>query len=233
MDFYNNNNKWKILLAIVGATIVLITMIYSQFLAGKLADREESLVEFYAPLLNDLSGESLDVNTSEEKDLTTELEIVETVGSIVPTILEDETGSLIGFNYNEEGDVTMDQVFLEKRKQALLDKGFKPMEGFGSSHRIYYENSKLFHQVSWFPLAQVLLLGTFVVFGYFVFSSSRKAEQNRVWAGMAKETAHQIGTPLSSLLGWISILKMENVDETYIVEIEKDVHRLNTIANRC
>lgn len=65
-----------------------------------------------------------------------------------------------------------------------------------------------------------------------MFTSSKIAEQNRLWTGMAKETAHQIGTPLSSLLGWISILKMENVDKKYIDEIEKDVHRLNTIANR-
>ena len=67
---------------------------------------------------------------------------------------------------------------------------------------------------------------------YMMFTSSKIAEQNRLWTGMAKETAHQIGTPLSSLLGWISILKMENVDKKYIDEIEKDVLRLNTIANR-
>jgi len=65
-----------------------------------------------------------------------------------------------------------------------------------------------------------------------MFTSSKVAEQNKLWTGMAKETAHQIGTPLSSLLGWIAILKMENVDDKYVVEIEKDVHRLNTIANR-
>jgi signal transduction histidine kinase len=97
---------------------------------------------------------------------------------------------------------------------------------------IYYRNSDLLNKLSYYPLTLILILALFLALIYMMFTSNKIAEQNKLWTGMAKETAHQIGTPLSSLLGWIAILKMENVDDNYIDEIEKDVHRLNTIANR-
>ena len=83
-----------------------------------------------------------------------------------------------------------------------------------------------------YPIALLLILVLFLSVVYQFFSSNKIAEQNKLWTGMAKETAHQIGTPLSSLLGWIAILKTENVSKDYISEIEKDVYRLSTIANR-
>jgi len=246
MDFYNNNNKWKMLLAIMGALIVLITMFYSQYLARKLAEREEFIVEFVAPVMNDVMGVMNDANgtliedpaskSEDLDDLDTELKILETIGSIVPIILEDEAGKLTGHNYEEEGSITYDQDYLIAKKKSLLESGFEPLPGFGSSHRIYFENSKLYHEVSWFPLAQVLLLSTFVLFGYFVFSSSRKSEQNRVWAGMAKETAHQLGTPISAIIGWIEHLKDISKNEPeqleVVDELRKDVTRLELIADR-
>ena len=97
---------------------------------------------------------------------------------------------------------------------------------------IYYRDSDLLNKLTYYPLALILILILFLSVIYLFFSSNRAAETNKLWTGMAKETAHQIGTPLSSLLGWITILKMEKVDDKYVSEIEKDVHRLNTIANR-
>jgi len=237
MDFYNNNNKWKILLAIAGALIVLVTMFYSQYLAGKLSEREQAIIELYDPVMNNILGDAINSNNldNQDSDQGLNLKLLETF-NIMPIILENEEGELTGYNYGEEGEITIDQDFLDEKKQTLLSKGFKPLEGFGSSHRIYHENSRLYHQISWFPLAQVLLLGTFVLFGYFVFSSSRKAEQNRVWAGMAKETAHQLGTPISAILGWIEHLKDisgNNPDQLEVVdELRKDVDRLDLIADR-
>ena len=97
---------------------------------------------------------------------------------------------------------------------------------------IYYRNSDLLNKLTYYPIALILILGLFLTVIYMMFTSNKIAEQNKLWTGMAKETAHQIGTPLSSLLGWIAILKTENVDDKYIDEIENDVHRLNIIANR-
>jgi len=97
---------------------------------------------------------------------------------------------------------------------------------------IYYSDSDLLKKLTYYPLALILILVLFLSVIYLFYSSNKAAETNKLWTGMAKETAHQIGTPLSSLLGWIAILKAEKVDKTYIYEIEKDVHRLNAIANR-
>ncbi|MDH5414762.1 MAG: HAMP domain-containing histidine kinase, partial [Flavobacteriaceae bacterium] len=97
---------------------------------------------------------------------------------------------------------------------------------------IYYRDSDLLNKLQYYPIALLLILLLFGSVIYLVFKSNKIAEQNKLWAGMAKETAHQIGTPLSSLLGWVEILRMENTDENTIVEIEKDIERLNTIADR-
>ena len=97
---------------------------------------------------------------------------------------------------------------------------------------VYYRNSDLLNKLTYYPLALILILTLFLAVIYMMFTSGKIAEQNKLWTGMAKETAHQIGTPLSSLLGWIAILKLENADDKYVDEIEKDVYRLNTIANR-
>ena len=97
---------------------------------------------------------------------------------------------------------------------------------------MYYKDSDLLNKLTYYPIALILILLLFLTVIYMMFSSNKIAEQNRLWTGMAKETAHQIGTPLSSLLGWIEILKSENIDQDHVVEMEKDIDRLNTIANR-
>ncbi|PWH83632.1 two-component sensor histidine kinase [Algibacter marinivivus] len=97
---------------------------------------------------------------------------------------------------------------------------------------IYYGNSPLLNKLKYYPLALILIVVLFGAVIFFFYSSNKNATQNKLWSGMAKETAHQIGTPLSSLIGWTELLKTENVNPDYISEIEKDVNRLNTIAER-
>lgn len=97
---------------------------------------------------------------------------------------------------------------------------------------IYYGNSPLLNKLKYYPLALLLIIFLFAGVVYFFYRSSKIAEQNKLWTGMAKETAHQIGTPLSSLVGWAEILKTENVNPDYILEIEKDIDRLQTITER-
>lgn len=97
---------------------------------------------------------------------------------------------------------------------------------------LYYGNSPLLNKLKYYPLALLLIIILFAAVVYFFYRSSKNAEQNKLWTGMAKETAHQIGTPLSSLVGWTEILKTENVNPEYIKEIEKDIHRLETITER-
>ncbi|MBC8755550.1 HAMP domain-containing histidine kinase [Kordia sp. YSTF-M3] len=97
---------------------------------------------------------------------------------------------------------------------------------------LYYGNSTVLNKLKYYPLALLLIIVLFGAVAYFFFSASKASEQNKLWAGMAKETAHQIGTPLSSLVGWAEILKTENVDPQYVIEIEKDIDRLQTITER-
>jgi len=98
--------------------------------------------------------------------------------------------------------------------------------------KLYYGNSPLLNRLKYYPLALLLIILLFAAVVYFFYRSSKIADQNKLWTGMAKETAHQIGTPLSSLIGWTEILKTENVNPDYILEIEKDIDRLQTITER-
>jgi signal transduction histidine kinase len=97
---------------------------------------------------------------------------------------------------------------------------------------VYYGNSPLLNKLKYYPVALLLIIILFGAVVYNFYRATKMATQNKLWAGMAKETAHQIGTPLSSLIGWLEILKMENIEESTIVEIEKDINRLQTITDR-
>lgn len=99
-------------------------------------------------------------------------------------------------------------------------------------HYLYYDDSEELRQLQLYPYIQFTIIGLFIFIGYLLFSTFRKAEQNQVWAGMAKETAHQLGTPLSSLMAWIQLLESQHVDSSIISEMEKDVERLNTVSQR-
>jgi signal transduction histidine kinase len=102
----------------------------------------------------------------------------------------------------------------------------------GNKNYVLYKDSTLLVKLRYYPYFQLAVIALFLMVSYLAFSSSRKAEQNQVWVGMAKETAHQLGTPLSSLIAWLEFLKMKGTDAAYTVEIEKDVKRLQTITER-
>jgi signal transduction histidine kinase len=104
--------------------------------------------------------------------------------------------------------------------------------GNGEKNFIFYEESYLLTQLKYYPYFQFGVIGLFLMIAYTLFSTARKAEQNQVWVGMSKETAHQLGTPLSSLMAWIEILKTKSVDETILKEIQRDIDRLDTITDR-
>jgi signal transduction histidine kinase len=97
---------------------------------------------------------------------------------------------------------------------------------------IFYEDSAVLKQLQLFPVLQLILIGVFLLSSYLIFSTFRKAEQNQVWVGMAKETAHQLGTPLSSLMAWSALLETQGVDKSSLDELNKDIDRLNTITDR-
>lgn len=172
------------------------------------------------------NDENLDANV----DLS--LMIIENNNSI-PMILVDEKGVILNYQ-NLDSIKSLEPAYLKKQLLAMKSENAPIEVSYKGKNKqfIYYKDSDLLNKLTYYPLALILILILFLSVVYLFYSSNKAAETNELWTGMAKETAHQIGTPLSSLLGWVEILKMEKVEESYIKEIEKDVTRLNVIANR-
>jgi len=150
-----------------------------------------------------------------------------------PMIAVNKDGSIQ--TYSNVNDTKIeDQEYVQKLINKFKSEN-KPIEVFYNGKvysTIYYGNSDLLNKLKYYPLALLLIIFLFGAVVFFFYRSSKIAEQNRLWTGMAKETAHQIGTPLSSLVGWAEILKSEQVNPSYIEEIEKDINRLQTITER-
>lgn len=173
-------------------------------------------------------------NTDLDASTTLPLAILQS-NTKIPMILVDENGEIGKDSYlNLDSVKAKDPEYLKKQLEIMKRENDPIKINYleNKTHYVYYRNSDLLNKLTYYPLALILILTLFLAVIYMMFTSSKVAEQNKLWTGMAKETAHQIGTPLSSLLGWIAILKLENINTKYVDEIESDVHRLNTIANR-
>jgi signal transduction histidine kinase len=151
---------------------------------------------------------------------------------LVPVLLLDEANdSIIGSNLPkqklrpEKIEQTIQELKLQNEPLVIDFKN-------GQKNILYFDNSEELKQLQYFPYIIFFIIGLFVLIGYLIFSTFRKAEQNQVWAGMAKETAHQLGTPLSSLMAWIQLLESQGTDPMITTEMQKDVDRLETITNR-
>ncbi|RCT53830.1 PAS domain-containing sensor histidine kinase [Winogradskyella sp. KYW1333] len=150
-----------------------------------------------------------------------------------PMLVIDANGEVNNYINIEESKLN-DSLKVQKIIKKFSNEN-QPIEvrvGKETIQTIYYGNSPLLNKLKYYPLALLLIILLFAAVVYFFYRSSKNAEQNKLWTGMAKETAHQIGTPLSSLVGWAEILKSENVKQEYITEIEKDISRLQTITER-
>jgi signal transduction histidine kinase len=149
---------------------------------------------------------------------------------LVPVIFIDKNSrEVIGTNIDDIDFNHLDQLIADFKKQndsIVVDLG--P----GHEGVIYFEHSPELTQLKYFPFIQFMMIGLFILIGYLVFSTFRKAEQDQVWVGMAKETAHQLGTPISSLMAWVQLLESQGIENTTITEMNKDIDRLNTVTNR-
>jgi hypothetical protein len=168
----------------------------------------------------------------EDTDIALTLQILNKNTSI-PTIWVDENGKIIdGMNISPETRNNPEklQVYLNRLKEE--NEPIEMVLGKNQVHKIYYGDSPLLTKIKYYPIGLMLIIFLFIGVVYFFYTTTKSSEQNKLWAGMAKETAHQIGTPLSSLIGWTEILKEENINKSYIDEIEKDIDRLLTITDR-
>lgn len=150
-----------------------------------------------------------------------------------PMLLLDKKNNIMSYR-NIDSLKISDSLKLKNLVSELQNENIPIDISFGNSDSgtLYYGNSPLLNKLKYYPLALVLIIILFAALAYFFYRSTKIATQNKLWTGMAKETAHQIGTPLSSLIGWTEILRSENVNPDYLEEIEKDVDRLQTITDR-
>ena len=151
---------------------------------------------------------------------------------LVPVLLIDtKTKEIVGTNID---DYTINSSNVEQVISDLESQNDPIMIDFknGTTNTLYFDDSPELKQLQYFPYIQFLVIGLFALIGYLIFSTFRKAEQNKVWAGMAKETAHQLGTPLSSLIGWIQLLESQGTDSMITTEMQKDVDRLEKVTDR-
>jgi signal transduction histidine kinase len=225
MDIYQQKDRWKIYLAIGGVGIILVSILYTNYLAHSLGEEERNKIRNWA-----LAQQQIIDGQAEELQL--HLQVIQS-NQTIPVILVNNQGEIeAADNFGPELDQDMD--FLKQELRRLQESGVEPIQGEVSS--IYYKESTLLRQLRYFPLIQFLLIGVFIILGYIGFSSARKSEQNRVWAGMAKETAHQLGTPISAISAWVEHLRSLREKDPEVVEVanelEKDLDRLELITER-
>lgn len=229
MSFIKNTQFLKRMIILISFVIVSLILWNTYTFFKKFKTEERLKMEIVATAIKEFA-----TNQDLNADVSLEDKIIKSNINI-PMILVDEDGNIGKDSYkNLDSIKAKDPLYLQQQLEIMKGQN-DPIEiNFFKNKKqyVYYSNSDLLNKLTYYPLALILILILFLSLIYMMFASNKIAEQNKLWTGMAKETAHQIGTPLSSLLGWVAILKQEKVDDRYVVEIEKDIHRLNIIANR-
>ena len=228
MNIYTRKQRWKLALLVVALVIGIASLWYTNNLVDQLSEQEKKNVELWASAVRQLSQVEVEAG-----DVSFALEVLRS-NNTIPMILTDAQGNINSDrnldSIQRNDPAWMKQQVLEmKSEQEPIEISFGKE---GEKNYVYYRDSMLIRQLRYYPYFQLAVISLFLLVSYLAFSSSRKAEQNQVWVGMAKETAHQLGTPLSSLMAWVEYLKMHGNKDGHLEEIEKDISRLNTITER-
>lgn len=225
--------SWKWLLGLFGLLILSASVWYANYLATRLAAIEQNYTQIYAraqEVINQVNEEGEECFCC---DMSLHIEIVAGNTTMPALLVNDLTNEPIdGFNFQ---DSVMSPEFLQATLLEWQAAGVRPIPSAYNTS-VYLGESRMLKKLRLFPFIQFLLVGAFVLFGYFALNAARRAEQNRIWVGMAKETAHQLGTPISAMMGWAEHLRLVYADQPDIVEVadelSKDVDRLDMVAAR-
>ena len=224
---YQTNQILKFSFIVGAMLIVLASTIFTNRLAGKLSVEEQKKIEIWAEATRQL------ILADETTDMNFILKIIEG-NTTIPVIITDENDSMIDYR-NIKAPVKNKEEYFEKKIVKLKNKKPKleiALKETNTKQYIYYDDSMLLKQLYIFPYVQFGIIFSFFIIVILAFASTKRAEQNKVWVGLSKETAHQLGTPISSLLAWIELLKLRYQNDTLINDMEKDVNRLRVIADR-
>jgi len=259
MNIYSKKQRWKLALSLLAVLISVASLIITNRLVNELKNEERKKIEIWAQATKQLVSVASEGDFSLAIKVISEntnipVILVDECDSILETRNLDfysDKDSLILSNYQKiiynSTLAPKDSVIIHKAKKLMNRyRGFlrhnlknmresddEPIEitFINDKQWIYYQDSELLLSLRYYPIYQLIFITVFVFIGYMVFSSARKSEQNQVWAGMAKETAHQIATPLSSLMAWTELIK-DTKDDDMVFEMQKDLNRLETIADR-
>lgn len=228
---------------VMSVAVVGLFLVVSDSLVKDLSAQERARMQIWADATREIVSVSADSENSGQEVMDFLLSIIEG-NSNIPVLLTDSVGNILmhrNFRLPEAVDFLApfyisdaNQRFLEKKYRELHESPnviVIEMPGVATQY-LYYEDSRLLRALSYYPYIQVLVLLAFVLIVYYAVSSTKRAEQNKVWVGLSKETAHQLGTPISSLMAWMELLGELGVDADTVAEMNKDVRRLSTIASR-
>lgn len=215
----------KVIFIVIGASIVLASTYFTNKLGNALADEEKKKIEIWAEATRQL------ILLDENSDPDFLFSIIEG-NTTIPVILVDEHDNFLRQKNIKEPHKDIASFYRKEINRLKLKKSPIEVKLGETSQFIYYDDSLLLKQLYYFPYVQLGIIFLFILMAFVAFSSTKKAEQNRVWVGLSKETAHQLGTPISSLLAWVDMFEMKFKDEKMIGEMSKDVQRLRIIAER-
>jgi len=239
MNPYEKKRRWKFFLLIFAFVIGTASVFYSDFFVKKMEREEQVQFQLFAKV----TEQTL---VMYDDDRYTDLIDLVRTNTKLPIIITNEEGAIVTYqgldstktNYDIEkkDNVTYDPAFFVRELKKMNEQHPPtPIIGLdGKRLYIYYRDSPTLTQLRYFPYIQLAVIGLFLLTAYVAFSSARKAEQDQVWVGMAKETAHQLGTPISSLMAWIELMKsrFDAEDDPLIAEMENDLKRLEVITDR-
>jgi two-component system, sporulation sensor kinase D len=222
---YETTRHLKMVFIVIAIGIVIASTLFTNGLANSLALEEHKKVEIWAEAIR----QSLLVDESASTDLI--LKIIEG-NTTIPIIMTDAKNNVISTLNIEEPKSHLNEFYSNKINSFKAKRSAIEIKIDETKQYLYYDDSLFLKQLYYFPYVQLGVIIVFLFIAFFAFSSTKKAEQNQVWVGLSKETAHQLGTPISSLHAWVDLLKMRHQEDALIGDMEKDVNRLGIIAER-
>lgn len=236
-NIYDIRRYGKIAFLVVAVIVVAIFLYFFNNLVKDLSQQERERMEIWA----DATKEMITQQSGTDVDF---LFSIINRNHTIPVLLTDDAGNILShsnFSLPEPID-SLNPMYLSDANVAYLNEKLEDLRNSsnvinieiaeGSNQYLYYEDSTLLKQLSYYPYIQLLVMLAFIAVVYFAVTSTKTAEQNKVWVGLSKETAHQLGTPISSLMAWMELMESLGVDAETVAEMNKDVQRLSTIASR-
>lgn len=227
-DIFSFRNR--VVVIIVGVALGSLSLIYTNTLASRLREKEKHDVALWAHAMERVNRDVFGSTISDPL-----VQDIMSTGNNIPFIITNENLEVVNSHLVSK-EIIDSPDLLRKKLRELYEKNTPVRVRFMWNeehyHLIFYDNSALLNSLYYFPYIQLLVITIFVLLGYIAFHSAKHDEQNRVWIGLAKETAHQLGTPTSSLLGWIEYLKTQDIDQSAVEEMNKDLAHLMKIVDR-